>query len=358
VAALRRITPPRALLNSLGKAIELGGVALFVPLRAFLTGTLTVTARASAAGVLAVGRGLGHIVALIARLHAVLTGTLMLIARAGVVGVLAVGRGLGHIVALIARLHAVLTGTLMLIARASAAGVQVLCGGLGDVAAWIARLPALLVTRLRSSVLRSLPAIPLRPSVPTVGLVLGLAFLLYTLQWAPEARQDLQSAAAPGPRLEPADEVSLLLVPPVAPSVEPASAAPTTPPIDGQPRYSPSSSSTSASQPVPARAAAREAPALKPLAAAPVDRVTHVVGRLAVNDRTAGEGDFNALLKGVGGTELGRHHRVTFLAVEVVVPQDRYDDFARGLSRLGTWHLEAVRSPLPDAVHMTIHVSK
>ena len=322
VAALRRITPPRALLNSLGKAIELGGVALFVPLRAFLTGTLTVTARASAAGVLAVGRGLGHIVALIARLHAVLTGTLMLIARA------------------------------------SAAGVQVLCGGLGDVAAWIARLPALLVTRLRSSVLRSLPAIPLRPSVPTVGLVLGLAFLLYTLQWAPEARKDLQSAAAPGPRLELADEVSLLLVPPVAPSVEPASAAPTTPPIDGQPRYSPSSSSTSASQPVPARAAAREAPALKPLAAAPVDRVTHVVGRLAVNDRTAGEGDFNALLKGVGGTELGRHHRVTFLAVEVVVPQDRYDDFARGLSRLGTWHLEAVRSPLPDAVHMTIHVSK
>jgi hypothetical protein len=44
--------------------------------------------------------------------------------------------------------------------------------------------------------------------------------------------------------------------------------------------------------------------------------------------------------------------------VEVVVPQDRYDDFALGLSRLGTWHLEAVRSPLPDAVHMTIHVSK
>ena len=42
----------------------------------------------------------------------------------------------------------------------------------------------------------------------------------------------------------------------------------------------------------------------------------------------------------------------------MVEPQYRYDDFARGLPWLGMWQLEAVRSPLPYAVHMTIHVSK
>jgi hypothetical protein len=85
---------------------------------------------------------------------------------------------------------------------------------------------------------------------------------------------------------------------------------------------------------------------------------TDVVGRLAAKDRTAAERDFTALLAGVGGTEVGRHHRVTFTAVEVVVPQSRYNEFARGLARIGSWQLEAARSPLPDVVHMTIRVSE
>ena len=348
VAALRRVAPPRALLNPRGKTMELTGAALLVPLRAFLTGALMLTGRASAAGIQAIGRGLGHVAELMARLYAVLTGALTLTARASGAGIRAIGRGLGHVAELMARLYGVLTGAITLIGRASVAGMRAIGRGLGNSAAWIARLPALLVTQLRSSV-RALRA---------MGVLLGLAFLLYTLQWAPEARQHVQSTAVPGPRLEPTEEVSFLLAPPVAPSVELPSAAPTTPPIDWPPRYSPSRSSTSVSQAVPAPAAAREAPALPSSAAERVDRVTHVVGRLAAKDRTAGERDFTALLASVGGTELGRHHRVTFTAVEVVVPQYRYDDFARGLSRLGSWQLEAVRSPLPDAVHMTIHVSK
>jgi hypothetical protein len=89
-----------------------------------------------------------------------------------------------------------------------------------------------------------------------------------------------------------------------------------------------------------------------------VASATHVVGRLAARDRTAAERDFTVLLEGVGGTELGRHHRVTFTAVAVVVPQSRYDEFARGLARLGSWQLEAARSPLPDAVHMTIRMGE
>ena len=46
-----------------------------------------------------------------------------------------------------------------------------------------------------------------------------------------------------------------------------------------------------------------------------------------------------------------------FTAVEVVVPQSRYNEFADGLARIGSWRLEAARFPLPDAVHMTIRVA-
>jgi len=64
------------------------------------------------------------------------------------------------------------------------------------------------------------------------------------------------------------------------------------------------------------------------------------------------------LLADVGGTELGRTYRVGFTAVEVAVPQFRYNEFTDGLGRIGSWRLEAARFPLPDAVHMTIRVSQ
>jgi hypothetical protein len=147
--------------------------------------------------------------------------------------------------------------------------------------------------------------------------------------------------------------VSFLPRPPVAPSVEPNVAAPAAPRIDG-PRQSPSKAPAFPSQRLPVR----EAPALPAPVPERVAPVTDVVGRLAAKDRTAVERDFTALLAGVGGSELGRQHRGAFTAVEVVVPQSRYNDFARGLTRLGSWQLEAARSPLPDAVHMTIRVSE
>jgi hypothetical protein len=64
------------------------------------------------------------------------------------------------------------------------------------------------------------------------------------------------------------------------------------------------------------------------------------------------------LLADVGGMEIGRTHRVRFTAVEVVVPQSRYNEFTDGLGGIGSWRLEAARFPLPDAVHMTIRVSQ
>jgi hypothetical protein len=377
VIAARRVTPPRALLDSLGKAM---GVTLMVRLRPMPTPARKPAPRAIARVIQAAGLGVGHSTDLIARVGAVLAATLGLTARASARVILAIGRGIRESLDLIARLRAVVAAALGLTARAIIGAIHAIGHGITRFVDWIRRLSASLAIRFRSSVqgaanviaairlgithsaervaqLRSLPAIPLKPSVRAVGVVLVLAFVLYTLQWTPQPRQHVRSTAAPGPRLEPTQEVSFLPLPPVAPSVEPNSAAPAAPRIDG-PRQSPSRASASASQRVSAGAAAREAPALPTPIPERVAPVTHVVGRLAAKDRSAAERDFTALLAGVGGTELGRHHRVTFTAVEVVVPQSRYGEFARGLARLGSWQLEAARAPLPDAVHMTIRVSE
>jgi len=59
----------------------------------------------------------------------------------------------------------------------------------------------------------------------------------------------------------------------------------------------------------------------------------------------------------VGGTELGRSRRVRFTAVEVLVPQSRYNEFADGLARIGSWRWRPARF-LCDAVHMTIRVNE
>ena len=64
------------------------------------------------------------------------------------------------------------------------------------------------------------------------------------------------------------------------------------------------------------------------------------------------------MLADLSETELGRSHRVRFTAVEVLVPQSRYSEFAEGLARIGSWRLEAAHFPLPDAVHMTIRVNE
>jgi hypothetical protein len=333
---------------------------LIARLRAVLAATLGLIGRASARVIPAIGRGIGESVDLIARLRAVLAAALGLTARA-ITGVIrAIGHGVGQSLDLIARLRAVLAAALGLTARAIISAVHAIGHGITSLVDWITRLSASLAIRFRSAArvapLRSVPAIPLKTSVRAAGLVLVLAFVLYMLQWTPGPRQHVRSTAALGPTLEPAEAVSFSPPPPVAPSVEPNSVVPAAPQIDG-PRQSPSRDSASASQRVSARGAAREA-ALPAPVPEHVASATHVVGRLAARDRTAAERDFTVLLEGVGGTELGRHHRVTFTAVAVVVPQSRYDEFARGLARLGSWQLEAARSPLPDAVHMTIRMGE
>jgi len=246
--------------------------------------------------------------------------------------------------ALLVLLREFLTAALTLAARASATMIQAVGRGITRSAKRTVRL-------------RSLPAIPLKTSVRTVGVVLVLAFVLFTLQWTLGPRRDIPSAAAPGPRLEPTPAVSFLVQPPVTPAVEPTSAAPAAPRSDG-PRQSPARASALSSQRAPAREAAREASPLPvPVRALKVS-AAHIVGRLSAKDRSAAERDVTALLVGVGGSELGRTHGVTFTVVEVIMPQSRYNEFTRGLTRLGSWQLEAARSPLPAAVQMTIHVTE
>jgi hypothetical protein len=278
-----------------------------------------------------------------------------------------------------------------------ASGLQAFGLGILHVIAEVAHRRASLAIPLRSSVAtvaNALEAVRLsitrsvkrtirfRPSVHAVGVVLALAVTLYALQRTDGPQQLAGPAAPPRPglgptRLEPAQVESARLEPmrlEPAPA-EPAQLAPSlpassekqtvsaAPPRTDEPRRSPSGAppraaalsppNVSASEPV--RRVASSPPTL--LSEPPVS-ASHVVGRLsAKNPRTAAR-DFIALLADVGGTELGRSHRVRFTAVEVVVPQSRYNEFADGLARIGSWRLEAARFPLPDAVHMTIRVSE
>jgi hypothetical protein len=42
--------------------------------------------------------------------------------------------------------------------------------------------------------------------------------------------------------------------------------------------------------------------------------------------------------------------------IEAVVPNPSYSKFAEGLSRIGSWQIEAGRSRLPDPVRVTVRL--
>jgi len=337
-AASRPVTPSHAVLTSLRKAMELARIgatcstALVVRRRALLTAAAReFTPRATAGVMRAAGLAVGHSGDLRERIRASLTSAHALAART--------------------------------IARARQAF------GLG-------------VTRSAKRTIR------FRPSGQAVGVVLALAFTLYALQGtegpqllarpAPPPRTELrptrlEPAQAESARLEPARLEATRLEPvqlapvqlapsPPTPSVEKktvSGAPPRTderrhPPSEAPPRAA-ALSPPDVSAPEPVREVASSPPTL--LAEPPVS-ATHVVGRLSAKNPRAAQRDFIALLADVGGTELGRSQRVRFTAVEVIVPQSRYHEFADGLARIGSWRLEAARFPLPDAVHMTIRVTE
>jgi phospholipid transport system substrate-binding protein len=83
-----------------------------------------------------------------------------------------------------------------------------------------------------------------------------------------------------------------------------------------------------------------------------------VVGRLVVSNRSGAERDIASLLARTGGTTLSRQRGPTITVVEGLVPQLNYPSFAAGLRGIGSWQLEAERSPLPHLLHVTVKLAE
>jgi len=132
-------------------------------------------------------------------------------------------------------------------------------------------------------------------------------------------------------------------------------------PVAPRVESSPQSPSTASARPSPRRPAlepAPEAPAFPTPASTRAWPAVDVVGRLVTKDRHAAERELTALLGRVGAIELGRQHGLSDTVVDIVVPRSAHGEFAGGLARIGSWQLEAARSPLPDGVHLNIRVGK
>jgi putative zinc finger protein len=82
-----------------------------------------------------------------------------------------------------------------------------------------------------------------------------------------------------------------------------------------------------------------------------------VVGRLQVKSRSEAERDLAALLSRAGGTPVSRQRGPAVTVVEAAVPHASYGKFSQGLGRLGSWRLEAERSPLPDLVQVSVRLA-
>jgi hypothetical protein len=84
--------------------------------------------------------------------------------------------------------------------------------------------------------------------------------------------------------------------------------------------------------------------------------LAHVAGQLSVKNRGMAERDLTALLARTGGSLVGADRDGAVMFLDAVVPQSGYEEFTRGLARIGAWRVEAERSPLPEDVHLTIRV--
>jgi hypothetical protein len=82
-----------------------------------------------------------------------------------------------------------------------------------------------------------------------------------------------------------------------------------------------------------------------------------VVGRLQVKNRSEAERDLAALLSRAGGKSVKRQRGPSVTVVEAAVPHASYGKFSQGLERLGSWRLEAERSPLPDLVLVSVRLA-
>ena len=249
----------------------------------------------------------------------------------------------------------------------------------------------------------SIPAIPRIPAKLLGGaasVMLVAVLVLVVLErrpelelafhrWGPSVDSTRDSPLRPAPPLvaptEPATRSETASEPPPA-SLLPAQSAPSTPPATGsaqlptavvrdvradssaklkvvkpgQTEQTPKarnggakregSSGTESSIPVPVAARA----------SAPGDtqRPVDVVGRLLVRSRSGAERDVAALLAKAGGTSVSRQRGPTITVVKGVIPHSNYGSFAAGLRGIGSWQLEAERSPLPNPLHVTVRLAE
>ena len=83
-----------------------------------------------------------------------------------------------------------------------------------------------------------------------------------------------------------------------------------------------------------------------------------VVGKLRVKSRSGAERDLAALVAKAGGTTVSRQRGDKITVIEAVVPNPSYGTFAKGLTRIGSWQIEAGRSRLPDPVRVTVRLAE
>lgn len=83
-----------------------------------------------------------------------------------------------------------------------------------------------------------------------------------------------------------------------------------------------------------------------------------VIGLLQVKSRSGAERELAAVLARSGATTLSRQRGQKSTVVAASVPRAGYGTFAKGLGHLGSWQVEAARSPLPDPVRVTVRVAE
>jgi len=83
-----------------------------------------------------------------------------------------------------------------------------------------------------------------------------------------------------------------------------------------------------------------------------------VAGRLQVKSRSNAERDLATLLASAGGTVVNRQRGTSVTVLEAGIPHANYAKFAKGITRIGSWRVEAERSPLPDVVQVSVRLAE
>jgi putative zinc finger protein len=185
----------------------------------------------------------------------------------------------------------------------------------------------------------------------------GHARRLDSAQPAPPGTQDFKQEPKKGADADRLQKLRALTSPAApAPRAEPPSApAPAAPPAESQAKSRDAAEEQSEEQP---KALAQRAPTL---AAKPQSAMSGALGRLNVKDRPAAENELANLLTKVEGRETSRRREPGATVIEVLVPEARYADFARGIATLGTFTLEGQPTALPTdpaQLRLSIRISE